>query len=191
MTLLDLHGLQSLRRAHLRYREAVPAAYDEVLDEVNGRVRSRGSLGKADIGAVLLWKRLRADTPWATSLSSMTDAAVRQITRDAVAAVRDVAVTTVEAASNGRRALAPLPGLQHGDALASALLVAAAPERLAVYDRRAHKALHLLGLPLANSRGRYGRYMALVDELRHALGAVDGHAWTAREVDAALYWLGR
>lgn len=69
-----------LRSAHRDYHLQVSQAYDEVLHEVSDRVASQGSLGKADIGALLFWKRLRADTPWAGQLSSMTDAAVRDVT---------------------------------------------------------------------------------------------------------------
>lgn len=36
------------------------SAYDEVLIEVAARVQAAGSIGKSDIGALLLWKRLRA-----------------------------------------------------------------------------------------------------------------------------------
>jgi hypothetical protein len=49
-------------------------------------------------------------------------------------------------AQAGRAALAPLPGFRTGDALASAVLTAAAPDRMAVYDWRAHTALHTLGV---------------------------------------------
>ena len=47
------------RTAHER---RVAASYDEVLLDVAVRVQAARSIGKSDIGALLLWKRLRADT---------------------------------------------------------------------------------------------------------------------------------
>ncbi len=73
---------------------------------------------------------------------------------DAVRAVTDTSISTVEGAHAGRAALSGLPGFVRGDALASALLLAAAPDRMAIYDRRAHAGLHRLGLRLSNARGR-------------------------------------
>jgi hypothetical protein len=35
--------------------------YDEVRRDVSDRIDLTGSIGKADIGALLLWKRLRAE----------------------------------------------------------------------------------------------------------------------------------
>jgi hypothetical protein len=82
--------------------------------------------------------------------------------------------------------LSPLPGCRNGDALASALLLAAAPERMAVYDRRAHIALHKLGITLNNGPGRYSRYMAIIEQIR----ASHPDGWTARDTDLALYAYG-
>ena len=172
------------------YRRHVSPAYDEVLDEVTGRIAVVGSIGKADIGALLMWKRLRADTPWARELSDMRDADVRAVTAPAVAVVRDVDVPVVDAARAGRGLLGPLPGFRFGDALASAVLVAAAPHRMAVYDRRAHSGLVSLGYDLSSAPGRYGRYMRIVEELRE-IGLEHDSQWTARDVDLALYQLGR
>ena len=87
-------------------------------------------------------------------------------------------------------ALSPLPGSSTGDALASAVLLAAAPDRMAVYDRRAQTALQRLGLELTASPGRYGRYMGLVEQLREQAASMAGSLWKARDVDLALYWLG-
>ena len=55
---------------------------------------------------------------------------------------------------------------------------------------RALRDAHLLRLSLTDSRGRYGRYMAVIDELRQEASEADGRAWTARDVNVALYWLG-
>jgi len=162
-------------------------AYDEVLYEISDRVRDRGSISKADIGALLLWKRLQANTPWARELSSMPDVDVRRITAVAVQAVCDLNTPIVDAAHAGRRALSSLPGFRNGDALASALLLAAAPERMAVYDRHAHTALRKLGIDLDDRPGRYGRYIAIIEEIRN--GHPDG--WTARDTDLALFAYGK
>jgi hypothetical protein len=175
--------------ARTSYERQASAAYDEVLVEVAARVSTTGSIGKADIGALVLWKRLRADTRWARRLMDMPDLEVRSRTAQAVDAVRDRTVPVPAAARSGRRLLAALPGFTTGDALASALLVAAAPDRMAVYDRRAHAGLELLGEPLSSSSGRYGRYMHLIEKLL-ATAHQYGHPWTARDVDLALYWLG-
>lgn len=113
------------------------------------------------------------------------------MTAAAVEAARDMESETPEAARRGRSILAALPGFARGDALASALLLAAAPSRMAVYDRRAQAALALLGIQLSAAPGRYGRYMALVESLRDELLVTSAHAWTARDVDLALFALGR
>jgi len=60
---------------------------------------------------------------------------------------------------------------------------------LAVYDSRAHRGLSRLSLQLNHRPGRYGRYMALLEQCRQELAA-SGQAWSAREVDLALYQLG-
>ncbi|MEU6887922.1 hypothetical protein ABZ918_22410 [Streptomyces viridosporus] len=110
---------------------------------------------------------------------------MRRATAAAVAAVRDASLGRGAAARAGRAALAGLPGFASGDAPASAVLTAAAPDRRAVYDRRAHAGLRSLGIPLAHSRGRYGRCIDAIDRL---LAAAPGpvRSWTPRETDTAL-----
>ncbi|WP_217640611.1 hypothetical protein [Blastococcus tunisiensis] len=98
--------------------------------------------------------------------------------------------TTPDAASAARSALTALPGFTTGDALASAVIAAAAPRRMAEYDRRAHAALRaVLGRDIGRRPGRYLRYMT---EIVGVLDAVRVHdpEWTARDVDLALFWLG-
>ncbi|WUD71284.1 hypothetical protein OG937_06055 [Streptomyces sp. NBC_00510] len=180
----------ALSAAREAYRAAVPAAYDEVLTEVAERARHTGSLGKTDIAALLVWKRLQASTAWVVELMNLRDAEVRAVTAEAVHAVRDQDAPRGAAARQGRKALLGLPGCRHGDALASALLTAAAPDRMAVYDRRAQFGLERLGYQLTPAPGRYGRYMDLLDDLLIRSGP-DAAGWTARDVDTALYWLGR
>ena len=186
---VDDQAWEVLLDSHARYRAGTSLMYDEVLFEVTDRVRATGSIGKADVGSLLFWKRLRADTPWVRKLMTMPEVDVRAVTEKAVVAASDTSGTIPEAASAGRGALSPLPGFATGDALASALLLAAAPEKMAIYDERAQAGLERLGLVLSAARGRYGRYMELVEVLR-ATAALKGHTWSARDVDVALYWLG-
>lgn len=185
----DAHVWETLRASHAAYISGTSRAYDEVLMEVAARIRATGSIGKTDIGALLFWKRLRANTPWVSELMAMSEQKVRSATEIAVTAVNDVSLSVPIAASDGRAALSPLPGFRTGDALASALLLAAAPERMAVYDRRARAGLKILDLELSPAAGRYGRYMKLVEDLRTTAN-LHGHTWNARDVDVALYWLG-
>ncbi|MFJ9775864.1 hypothetical protein ACIRVF_32275 [Kitasatospora sp. NPDC101157] len=176
--------------ARADYLTGVSPHYDEVFDEVAGRARSSGSLGKADIAVLTVWKRLSARTPWAAEFLSRPDTQVRAVTARAVAAVRDTALARGEAARTGRAALADLPGLRTGDALASAVLTAAAPARMAVYDRHVQAALDTLGFTLTPAPGRYGRYLHLLDALL-LHGGTRAAGWTARDLDTALYWAAR
>ena len=124
-----------------------------------------------------------------TRLHLLPDAEVRAATR----AARDAMQTETElpaAASAGRRALGPLPGFANGDALASAVLVALDPSRMAIYDRRAHAGLTELGLHLDHRFGRYSRYMTQVGALVGALNSSDD-PWSVRDVDLSLFWVGR
>lgn len=187
---LSSQSWEHLLNSHTGYLKETSPSYDEVLLEVAERIDSSGSIGKADIGSLLFWKRLRADTSWVKQLMTMREVEVRSVTEKAVSAVSDPSRTVPESASAGRSALSPLPGFSRGDALASALLLAAAPTRMAVYDRRAQAGLEKLGLVLSAARGRYGRYMGLVEDIR-GTARLNGHDWSARDVDLALYWHGR
>ncbi|MFJ2736028.1 MULTISPECIES: hypothetical protein [unclassified Streptomyces] len=175
--------------ARASYLADVSPHYDEVLHDVAQRTEHTGSLGKTDIAALVVWKRLSAQTRWVTALMSLPDTHIRAITERAVTAVRDTTLTRSEAARTGRGIIAELPGFHTGDALASAVLTAAAPQRMAVYDRRVQHALDTLRLPLTSAPGRYSRYLQLLDDLLHHGGAhADG--WSARDIDTALYWTG-
>ncbi|MER5863221.1 hypothetical protein [Kitasatospora sp. NPDC002040] len=178
-----------LATARTSYLAATAPAYDEVLWEVARRAEKSGSLGKADLGALVTWKRLSARTRWAAELMAVPDLRVRAVTGRALAAVRDPSVTRGEAARAGRAAISALPGFRSGDALASAVLTAAAPARMAVYDKRAQRALESFGLTLTSASGRYGRYLDLLDQLLREPGTF-GADWTARDIDLALYWIG-
>lgn len=178
-----------LARAHEEYRTQVSPAYDEVLNQVSERIAGAGSIGKLDIGALVFWKRLRANTPWANELGAMPDHDVRSVTAEAVKVANDDKIPTSHAAERARDALRELPGFGSGPALASAVLTAAAPGRMAVYDRRAWNGLTKLGLELPRER-RYGHYLERIEHLR-LCASERGVDWSARDVDVALYMLGR
>ncbi|MCI4145777.1 MULTISPECIES: hypothetical protein [unclassified Streptomyces] len=179
---------ERLAAARQAYTDTVSPYYDETLQEVTRRAYTSGSIGKADIGALLMWKRLRADTPWAAELMALADTDVRRATAAATTAARDPTLSLGAAAQAGRAALAHLPGFRTGDALASAVLTAAAPDRMAIYDRRAHSGLHALGIILSHGPGRYSRYIEAIDQLLAAAPA-QIRTWTPREMDTALYWM--
>ncbi len=178
------HGA-ALRRARLSYLAEVNSAYDEVLHEVHDRIIAVGSVGKADIGALVFWKRLQANTLWARRLLATSDVGVRAVTERAVAAVQDKAATAADAGRRARSVLYELDGFKHGDALASAVLTAIDPARMAVFDRRASASLKALELSFS---GGYGGYLALLGQLQSHLDDAE-HTWTARDVDLALFWL--
>ncbi|MFF9220771.1 hypothetical protein [Streptomyces viridosporus] len=178
-------GRQRLLAARNAYTRTASPHHDEVPPHVAHRARREGGLGTADIGALPPWKRLRAGTRWAGALMAVAEAEVRPATAAAVAAVRDTSLSRSAAARAGRAAPAGLPGLVSGDAPAPAVLTAAAPDRRAACDRRAHAGLRSLGIPLAHSRGRYGRHIDAIDRLLAA--APDPvRTWTPRETDTAL-----
>src|SRR5205823_5328096 len=103
-----------LVEAHDDYVRTVSSTYDDVLREVSDRIAASGSIGKLDIGALVVWKRLRADTPWASALMAKSERDVRSVTAVAVSAVRDHELSTAEAAGQGRDALLKLPGFGSG-----------------------------------------------------------------------------
>ncbi|MGV9341228.1 hypothetical protein [Streptomyces sp. NPDC003688] len=176
--------------ARASYLTDVSPHYDDVLHEVAQRTEHAGSLGKTDIAALVVWKRLSAQTRWVTALMSLPDPHVRAVSKRAVTAVRNTTVSPSEAARTARGIIAELPGFHTGDALASAILTAAAPTRMAVYDRHVQHALDTLGLTLTPAPGRYGRYLQLLDDLLQH-GRTRAAGWSARDIDTALYWTGR
>ncbi|WP_405552063.1 TniB family NTP-binding protein [Streptomyces canus] len=127
--------------ARAGYLAGISPHYDEVFHDVAQRTQHASSLGKTDIAALPVWKRLSAQTRWVSALMSLPDTQVRAVTERAVIAVHDTALTRGQAARTGRSIMAELPGFRTGDALASAILTAAAPTRMAVYDRRIQHAL--------------------------------------------------
>lgn len=177
------HGLAEARRT-------ISCHYDDVFREVQRRIASVDSIGKCDVAMLSFWKRLRADTQWVRKLLGLADSEVRRVTGKAVIAARDG--DPAEAAGRARELLRPLPGFAQGTALASALLAAASPSRLAVYDKRARIGLGEVDLELADTPSIppfYSRYTTLIEQCR-AEAAKLGHQWSPHEVDLALYVLG-
>lgn len=165
--------------------------YDEVLREVAGRARADGSLGKADIGALVLWKRITAQARWATELLLLPDDVVRRVTGAAYVLANDSQMALPEAGQLARLAIRELPGMGGTAALASAVLLALAPDRMAVWDRRVGESLVTLGARPKSGSGFYGRYlqtlMNLADEMTAAY-PLEG-AFVPRDVDLALYYV--
>jgi hypothetical protein len=177
-----------LSRGAAEAGETISPHYDDVFREVQQRISTANNAGKSDIAMLAFWKRVRADTPWVQKLLRMPDSDVREVTGRAVAAARQGDL--IAAAGNAREVLRPLPGFGQGTALASALLTAAFPTRLAVYDKRARKGLQRVELELADEPPFfYARYMKLIEQCRTE-AADEGHQWSARDVDLALYMLG-
>lgn len=186
--MLAAERVSRLEESLAKARETISPHYDDVFHEVQQRISAVGSVGKGDIAVLSFWKRLRADTRWVRTLLGLPDSDVRAVTGRAVAVARagDASV----AAGQAREILRSLPGFATGTALASALLTAASPDRLAVYDRRAHRGLGRVELELAEEPPLfYARYMRLIESCREeAAGA--GHQWSVRDVDLALLIMG-
>ncbi len=180
--------VEKLIAAHAGYRNSRNEYYDEVLNEVEDRIAASGSAGKTDIAALVSWKRLNANAVWVRKLMQLPESAVRDATGTAFEAARSTELIS-EAAASAVEALHPLPGLRRGGAVASAVLTAGVPERMAVYDRRAHESLRKLGISIGYKAGIYSRYMAVVEALRNDVNNSRGLAWRARDVDLALYWM--
>ena len=84
-----------------------------------------------------------------------------------------------------------MPGFASGTALASAVLTAVCPARLAVYDKRARRGLRDVEPELADDAPRfYATYLTLIEQCRSE-ALQDGHRWSAHDVDLALYILGK
>lgn len=164
-------------------------AYDEVLREVSSRVVDQGSIGKADIGALVVWKRPNATSPWSRNLMNTPESQVRTVTAQAYALVNDASKSIPEAGGEARQLLRRIPGLGGGGAIASAVLLAMSPTRMAVWDRRVNESLKAMGKSPTGFRHRYENYLETVVDLADAMQLVarDSQAVLPREVDLALY----
>ena len=179
--------VDKLLHARADYAASGNDYYDEVLDEVSAQIDAQGSVGKTDIAALVCWKRLNASTRWVSQLMQMPDSEVRRCTKNAVEHARSTNPIDV-AVREAIKAMEIIPGLKSGKAVASAVLTAAAPLRMAVYDRRVHASMNDLGIRLGSGAGLYPRYMRSVDQIRALVNAA-GETWIARDVDIALYWM--
>lgn len=80
----DAVRVSALVQADDGYWNSVSPHYDEILHEVTDRVAASGSIGKVDIGALVLWKRMSASTRWASGLNVLPEVDVRKVTGVAV-----------------------------------------------------------------------------------------------------------
>src|SRR5690349_11711260 len=119
--------------------------YDETLRVVATRAAAAQSLSKADIGSLVMWKRITASAAWTGKLGMTPDTQVQAVTGKAWLLANDERLAGPEAGLAAFRELTKLPGLGGTGALASAVLVACAPERMAVWDRRVSSTLHAMG----------------------------------------------
>jgi hypothetical protein len=164
--------------------------YDEVLRDVSARAAGTGSLGKADIGALVLWKRITAQAKWANTLMLTPETKVRAVSGAAYKAANDTSVTVPVAGQKARELLWDLPGMGGTAALASAVLLALAPERMAVWDRRVGTTLSALGRQPESGDGFYGRYLTVALELAEQIRKVSPEGpFVPRDVDLALFYI--
>lgn len=178
--------VEKLVAAHNNYSKS----YDEVFFEVQREAKLTGSIGKRDIGALMLWKKLRLNSTWPTDLNEKPDKDVRDITGKALKIARDECVEIPEAAWAARDYLKKmkLPGCRSGPTVPSTILTAGAPDRMAVYDRRAVRALARLGCEDPN--GSYYEYMKIVCALATQVNDAKDLGWYPRDVDKALWKIG-
>lgn len=99
-----------LQAAHHQYHVSTTANYDEVLFDVAERFATYQSIRKVEIGGLLIWKRLQANTRWAMDLMNVPDQRVHELTRDAYLAANDLTLSVPEAARAARSALGSFPG---------------------------------------------------------------------------------
>ncbi|HTC70662.1 MAG TPA: hypothetical protein VK662_13920 [Acidothermaceae bacterium] len=182
-------GAQLLAPEVGRYQERHPH-YDQTFRIASDAIRTTREAGKAEICLLVTWKR-SAQGSWLGAFLALDDADVRAWTRHAFEPLWDQSADPVTVAGEAFARLrhADIPGFGR-TALPSALLCAADPQRLAVYDRRAQTALDNLHLRIDGAHGFYAGYIAVVTQLRHDLADLSGHPISARDVDEALYEYG-
>ncbi|MEO9322275.1 hypothetical protein ABFT23_02215 [Nocardioides sp. C4-1] len=164
------------------------SVYDEVLRAVSARAAADGSLGKADIGGLVLWKRITAQATWATRLMETPDSVVREATAAAYVAANDETVSIPVAGQVAWTAMRPLPGMGGAGALRSAVLLALSPTRMAVWDRRVAASLTALGRLPKYGDGFYERYLTTLLDLAGHMGTSNpDRRHTPRDVDLALF----
>jgi hypothetical protein len=117
------------------------------------------------------------------------NAIVRAATGLAWAAANDNSVTVPIAGQRARLALYALPGMGGTGALARAVLLACAPDRMAVADRRVGVSLNTLGRHISSGDGFYQRYLEQACDLAFQMqhGTAGPVQLKPRHVDLALY----
>ena len=166
-------------------------AYDEALRTVSARADSAKGIDKSDIGALVLWKRITAQAQWSRALMLTSDASVRASTGAAYRLANDPSLSIPDAGQAARDALRELPGMGGTAALASAVLLALAPMRMAVWDRRVGVALRSLSRYPETRIGFYRRYLSTTLELADAMKAASSNrrSFVPRDVDLALFYI--
>ncbi len=168
-----------------------PAAetYDEVLRDVSRHAHEERSIGKTDIGALVVWKRLNASTRWAKKLMLTPESRVRESTGKAWWIANDDTRSIADAGGAARGELREVPGLGGGGAIASAVLVALAPSRMAVWDKRVRITLETMGWTPTPGSETYASYLEIVTQLAQHMQLADGagHEFLPRDVDLALF----
>lgn len=172
--------LATLREAIGRYDSDLPY-YDEIFEEVSGRIRQARSVGKLDIAGLVFWKRIRSEKV-AGSLLQLPEDEIRRTTASALA--DDVPET------ERLRILGRLPGFGGTWAVGSSVLAAWKPEEFAVTDRRARRALTEVLEVSTEDVISYMSYIRTVRAIRNQVAESDRLAVTARDVDKALFVLG-
>lgn len=190
MQSISNEAIAALINSHSSYVSNNSKHYDEVFNQVCENIEINKSIGKIDVGALLFWKRITAATPWVRMLMILSDEEVRAVTRTVVRLANDEHNNPAKSATSARSELSQLPGFKSGDALASALLYAAAPKRMAVYDRRAESGLKKLNISVKKGQGHYGRYIQTLEDIRSQVNSAHAKSWIARDVDVALFDLG-
>ena len=162
--------------------ETYDKIYDEVFESVHERMAGNGFATKMDISALLFWKRIETKK-FRMHLLETSDSKVRSVTQAAFA----------DGMSNADRldAMRPLPGCKSGIAVPTTILAAFDPGRFGIYDERALKALKRLRVP--NCKCTISRGDIFFDHLARLATemSVVGNSWTPRQVDMALFKLGK
>lgn len=187
------------------YQQYWRRRHDEVLIEVSQRVQQRECLTKADIGALAFWMRTDAGSGWVCELHRYPDAFVQEVTSRAFVAVQEGDIPA--AGQRGCLILRELSGLvptpEAGSSLplVSAILLACAPHRMALWNSRVEAGLNSpetgpeIQAP-SGGDGQYGKYLDICERVAAQLtqtsyARLHRKVFTPRDADTALSQLGR
>lgn len=187
------------------YQQYWRRRHDEVLNEVSQRVQQREYLTKADIGALAFWMHADTGSGWVPELHRYPDAYVQEVTSRAFVAVQDGDIPAA-----GQRGceilrelsdLAPTEEARFSLPLASAILLACAPHRMAIWNSRVEAALDSpeTGPGIQSPFGRddqYAKYLEICEYVAAQLtqtsyARLHRKLFTPRDADTALSQLGR